>query len=382
MPVTARLTWKDVLFCSGDYRAKFFKIADYFLGGLLCFIIRPADIRPIGLDKDKIRRILIIRPGGIGDAALLIPFIKEAKDIFKNAQIDILAEKRNRGVFLMLKGLIERVYYYDNFNIFFLPVKLKKNDYDIIFDTEQWHNLTALFAYFIRAKIRVGFDTRKQRSKFYTHLAPYSQEDYERDSFLNLLRRLHPGLVIKYTAVPFISLPGNLISWARGFIAADKEVVALCLSAGIPERGWPSRNFQELTNELIAKDYKVLFLGGKKERKLSGMILKGVSKKENILDFVGKTSLSETAALLSLCRLYIGLDSGILHLAYALGLPTISLFGPGIKDKWVPRGAKHIAISANLSCSPCTLFGYTRHCRNPKCMSEIKAEDIGIGDVP
>ncbi len=90
------------------------------------------------------------------------------------------------------------------------------------------------------------------------------------------------------------------------------------------------------------------------------------------LNLAGRTSLAETAAIIKRSELLVCGDSGLLHLAVALGRPTVSLFGPGRQLKWGPRGELHQVINRNLPCSPCTTFGTTPECRfNAKCMGEI-----------
>jgi len=87
--------------------------------------------------------------------------------------------------------------------------------------------------------------------------------------------------------------------------------------------------------------------------------------------------LLETTALFDQAKLLISTDSGILHLGVLCNVPTISLFGSGIADKWAPEGEKHIVINKHLDCSPCTKFGTTPPCPNGKaCMLKIIPEDI------
>ena len=65
----------------------------------------------------------------------------------------------------------------------------------------------------------------------------------------------------------------------------------------------------------------------------------------------------------------------ILHLAVGLGIPTVSLFGPGIAAKWAPRGERHVVINLNLPCSPCTRFGTTPPCPiHARCIQEISVD--------
>ena len=95
------------------------------------------------------------------------------------------------------------------------------------------------------------------------------------------------------------------------------------------------------------------------------------------IDLTGKTSLIDVASLLKQCRLLITADSGMMHIAVAVGTPTVSLFGSGIRKKWAPRGNKHIVLDQRLACSPCTKFGYTPRCRNNvECLSSITTDEV------
>jgi ADP-heptose:LPS heptosyltransferase len=376
MPTEKIPSLKEILFCTGNAKTKLLKIFDYFFGSLLGLVINPPQPKKPEIQPDTIKRILIVRPGGIGDAVLLIPFIKELRSAFPHAEMDILAERRNREIFSLAKDIINEIFIYDNSGLIGLYKKLQKKDYDLIFDTEQWHHLTAIFSYLICKKTRVGFGTNPRRSKFYNVLVPYSHGDYEMQSFLNLLSTGLPSRKISQLVLPFINPPSEQISWAKDLLKGKDKLVAICLSASISQRLWSTDNFRGLIKYLIVGGYQVLLLGGKKEYCLSLKVSEGVDKREDIVNLAGKTTLSQLVAILSLCRFYIGVDSGILHLAYALDIPTISLFGPGIKEKWAPPGEKHIAVGKDLPCSPCTLFGYTPNCRHVQCMKSINLADV------
>lgn len=130
--------------------------------------IIPRILKPGGNDS-KIQKILIIRPGGIGDAVLLLPSLRILKQLFPLSVIDILAEKRNQEIFSFSKE-IRRAYCYDR-GVELL--KCLKNKYDLVIDTEQWHRLSGIVAYLTRASLRVGFDTNERR-KVFTNPVQYS----------------------------------------------------------------------------------------------------------------------------------------------------------------------------------------------------------------
>ena len=86
--------------------------------------------------------------------------------------------------------------------------------------------------------------------------------------------------------------------------------------------------------------------------------------------------MAETAGLVARSRLFIGPDTGLAHLAAAVGVPTVVLFGPGDHLKWGVSDATHAIVRKDLPCSPCSLFGYHKPCRTIACMKEIEVEDV------
>ncbi|MBF0539763.1 MAG: glycosyltransferase family 9 protein, partial [Nitrospirae bacterium] len=88
----------------------------------------------------NMRNVLFIRPGGIGDAVLLLPSISHVKQALPGASIDVLCEGRNAGVFVM-SAAVSRTYLYDRGIDL---IRCLGNHYDVVIDTEQWHCLSAI----------------------------------------------------------------------------------------------------------------------------------------------------------------------------------------------------------------------------------------------
>jgi len=99
-----------------------------------------------------------------------------------------------------------------------------------------------------------------------------------------------------------------------------------------------------------------------------------------ILNYVGKIPLEKSAALIKQSKLFIGPDSGLMHLACAVGTPVIAIFGPGNLQKWRPLGERHAIITENMECSPCTQFGYTvPTCKKSfQCMRNLNLDKIFV----
>jgi ADP-heptose:LPS heptosyltransferase len=124
---------------------------------------------------------------------------------------------------------------------------------------------------------------------------------------------------------------------------------------------------------LAAFGIPVVVVGGSEDRRQGEEIVSGGKG----LNLTGRTSLSETAAVIQRSVLLLSGDSGILHIAVGLDKPTVSLFGPGRARKWAPRGERHIVINKGLSCAPCTTFGTTPPCPiGAKCMGDITVDEV------
>ncbi len=342
------------------------KTADRAVGPFVIRLLK----KPVGFQLLSPKSILIIRPGGIGDAVLLIPAIRAIKKKYPDAQIDVLAEKRNCGVFSLCPE-IRDVYLYDRPKELWTAVR---NGYDVVIDTEQWHRLSAVVARLTKAPVSIGYSTNERR-KLFTHQIPYSHDDYEAESFLHLIEPV-VGKVDFESDRPFLSVPQELTDKARSCLAqlAGRKIIAVFPGGSVPERRWGAERFRKVAMELAGKGYGIVVIGGKEDVADGAVILEGIP---GTIDLCGRLSLSETAEVLKEAELLITGDSGIMHTGYGLGVRTLALFGPGIERKWAPRGSNCSIINKHLDCSPCTKFGYTPQCRkNAECMTLISVEEV------
>lgn len=322
---------------------------------------------PVGTRKSSIRSVLFIRPGGIGDALLLAPAINTFRERFSNAIISVLAEKRNAGAFALIPS-VDRLYIYDCVRD---VGELLKSRYDLIIDTEQWHRLSAVCARILPSSIKIGFATNNRKNMF-TDQVPYSHSDYEAQSFLNLLKPLGIEAQLDYSQ-HFLSLPDEAKNEITKFMEFKSPYVAIFPGASIKERRWGSTKFNDLALRLSSDGILPVIVGGIEDIVSGDAIIKGTCG----LNLAGQTSLQGTAAIIYNSKLLISSDSGVLHIGAGLGVKTVSLFGPGIAEKWAPRGERHIAINRHLPCSPCTVFGTTPKCpAGGRCLEAIDVQDV------
>src|ERR1035437_6472195 len=110
----------------------------------------------------SISSLLLIRPGGIGDAVLLATAIHSIKKNYPQARITILAECRNSGVFRLIPG-VDEVLCYDRLSEFYQALRGR---YDVVIDTEQWHRLSAVVARLTCPPITIGYATNERSRLF------------------------------------------------------------------------------------------------------------------------------------------------------------------------------------------------------------------------
>jgi ADP-heptose:LPS heptosyltransferase len=347
------------------FSPSFLKSFDSLFGRIAARLLTPPLRQSI---PANIAAILIIRPGGIGDAALLAPLITALAKRYPAAVIDVVAEKRNAGVFCLIEG-INTLFLYDR------PADLRaifRQKYDLVIDTEQWHRLSAVVSRLTGAPFSIGFATN-ERSRLFTQTVPYSHDQYEAQSFLNLLQPL--GIEINFNPeTTFLKVPGEASPEIENLSGKqpETEYVTIFPGASISERLWGTEKFRLLAARFRESGILPVVIGGKADEQAGEEIVA-----EGGINFAGRTSLAGSAYLLANSRLLVSGDSGILHIAVGVGVPTVSLFGPGIAAKWAPIGDNNVVIDGKMPCSPCTRFGYTPKCPyQVRCMVDISVEDV------
>jgi ADP-heptose:LPS heptosyltransferase len=314
------------------------------------------------------RSFLLIRPGGIGDAVLLIPAIQAIRAQYPSAKITVLAERRNASAFLLCPE-VNAVLFYDRPSELFSALR---GDYDVVIDTEQWYRLSAVVARMTRAPVLIGYATN-ERSRLFTHPIAYSHDEYEAEMFFRLLDPL--GIQPYRLPVRFLTVPSDAAGTASDLLVSleNKRFVTIFPGASIPERRWGADRFRLVAEMLSAFGIPVVVVGGRDDKGQGETIVSGGVG----LNLAGRTSLTETAGVIDKSSLLLSGDSGVLHMAVGLGRPSVSLFGPGRAKKWAPRGERNCVINKGLPCSPCTTFGTTPPCHDSsRCMKEITVDEV------
>jgi heptosyltransferase II len=234
---------------------------------------------------------------------------------------------------------------------------------------------------------RIGY-ARDARSMLLTNAVPVPKRGeipaHEKFYYLELLRRA--GWIDSIPDDGFIQLrvPEASRNRAAELLAsagARTHALRIAIGAGAAygsAKCWPPGRFAELANHLQAQwDAEVILFGAAGETDVSAAI--GSEMPKPPIDLTGKTAIADFPALLSQCHIFIGNDSGAMHVAAAVGLPTIGIFGPTDPLGTAPVTPRHAIVRQQPYCSPCFL----RHCPiDHRCMTRITPAEVEAAVEP
>ena len=314
------------------------------------------------------QRILFIKLCCIGDVLFSTPTIRAFRKSFPNAHIAYLVGTWTKDVISGNPHVDETII----FDAPYLRVSRIKRVYLTAkciqqlrrkkFDTAVVFHRTAfagLLTYLSNTKHRIGFDYGG-RGVAYTTKVFYDDKMHEVDRYLALAQAV--GVEPAGTDMEMQPTPEahDYVEKLLCDVGVSEGDVFIAMQPGgghnpgavMPIKQWGWENFAELADELADKyNAKAILIGGKMDSNLAEQIL-SVAKNEPI-NFVGRTTFLQLAALQQRCQLFIGGDSGPLHIAAAVGIPTIGLFGPSDPNLVAPRGDKHTYIWKQPNCAPC-----------------------------
>ena len=174
---------------------------------------------------------------------------------------------------------------------------------------------------------------------------------------------------------PVIELRAEAMAWCENFWARHalnrQAVLALSPGSGAREKNWSEEFFLEVVDWWReSTGGTVVLLIGPVEAERGG-----VDRLRQSCVVANELSLSQVAAILGRSDIYLGNDSGISHLAAALGTRTVVIFGPSDARQWAPRGKKVTVVSRRIDCSPCSV-STMKSCPHRACLTELFPETI------
>jgi heptosyltransferase-2 len=341
------------------------------------------------IDAGRVGRILIRANNWIGDVVMISPAVRAIREHFSGARVAILARS------WVLEALRSNPYFddlieYDRDGIHAgaigrlrLVRDLRRRRFDLAVLFQKAFEAAAL-AVLAGARMRVGYATDLRRPLL-THPLPLPDPNaHHVEGFLGIARALGCAIPDPH---PFFHLDAEDREHARALIRAagtpeDALLIALHPGASKPQRAWHAGRFALLGRRLAERlGARIVLLGGPGDGPDLARVAAGMPAGA-LCRLPGVPSLRDMGGVLERCRLFVGNDSGPMHVAAAVGVPTVGIFGPGSPRRTAPlsRTGEVVAVGRDYPCSPCRQ-NFFRECSPSPAGKPFCLEEIGVDEV-
>ncbi|MFZ5773924.1 MAG: glycosyltransferase family 9 protein [Thermodesulfobacteriota bacterium] len=347
----------------------------------------PVLVKGSGQGLGEPAAILLLQLGDIGDVVLTTPCIRSLRTRFPRARLEVAV--RDKAAALLadcpwLDGIIpvrkarggwlgELAGQLD------LARALRRPGFQVAIDLRTGTR-GAILAWLSGASRRLGFYADSEpgwRNHLFTDLLrhDYTPDLHVTDHLLGLLEGF--GIPISHRSPELVVGPGSRAGADRllaEITPGDGPLVAVQPFSLWRYKEWGTEKYVALIRWLLAERCAtVLVTGGPAEQARAEAIARECGS--GCHNLAGRTSLSLYAALLQQCRLFIGVDSAGLHIAAAVGTPTVSLFGPSSAVSWAPVGPGHRVVQKDFPCLPCREKG-CGNSEKSRCLDELSVAEV------
>jgi heptosyltransferase-2 len=337
-------------------------------------------ICPGGPYRDNAMKIIIIRFSSLGDCVLLCPLAAYLKA--QGAQEVTVVTKRAYAELFAAASGVDRVVAFDPASglggLLRIAAEHRDRGYRVIDAHNNWRSRVLSW--------RLGRVDGRFHKHYRERLALIV---FKRPAQLPSILKQYGALATSVGFPPAKLHPGGIEVPARYLAEADDRLgsgghpwVAVAPGSRWPAKRWPVEKYFELVRRLVrVKGYRVLLMGDEYDRTVTSPIADALEEDgESCVDITGKTSLLASAGYLSRCVGFVGNDSGLMHMAEAVGVPVVALFGPTVETfGYYPSLAVSKTVERDLRCRPCSRNG-SRPCikMNHECLSDITVDAVEV----
>ncbi len=305
----------------------------------------------------------------MGDTVLLSAIVADLRAAFPESSILFFCGESNWEVARMIPGL-DRVIPAPASNPFAAVRAIRSRDLDVLLDFGHWPRWDAFLAAISRARFTVGFDTPGQyRGRAYDMAVPHSVDVHALGNYRTLLHAI--GVATHH--LPALIAPPPIQESPRAYAVfhlwpggTRKDV-----------KRWPVENWLRLAGDFARWGFDVVLTGARPDQSANDafIALTGRTWRGRMRN-AGGAKLPLTAAILANARVVVSVDTGVMHMASALGAPLVALHGPTSARRWGPFGERAVAIEATLPGCGYIHFGWERASGRPACMESIRYETV------
>jgi heptosyltransferase-2 len=335
----------------------------------------------------EFRNILVRATNWVGDTVMSVPALHALREQFPSARISILARP-------WVASLYERESFCDELIAYQAPAgwkglgqkwelasDLRRRRFDCAILFQNAFESAAL-VWMARIPVRIGYD-RDARGWLLTHPVPVPLTDevprHQRFYYLELLKRAK--LIDSYSPEAYVALSAAPSAAERGrkrFLERGLTGAVIGVSPGAAYGGakrWLPERFADAALQIASESSaSVAVFGSKEERSICEVVSQRVEGAGVLcVNFAGLTTLEEFIELAAACQVFLTNDSGPMHIASSLGVPTVAIFGATDDKATGPTGVNTRVVRQAVECSPCLL----RECPiDHRCMLRVSADRV------
>ncbi len=344
-------------------------------------------VQAFKIQPDKAKKILVRGPNWIGDAVMCVPAVEAIRQAFPDSEISLLVRPAIGELFIGHPS-VHHIVVYDHQGIHAgwrgklrLAASLRKGRYDLALFFQNAFE-AALLGVLAGIPLRYGYATDGRKLLLTHPVALNSMHTvHQVHYYMDLLGPLGQET---FTPKPMLHVSPEEQARAdrllqEGGIQASEVIIGLNPGSvyGGAKRWLPER-FAAVADRLIGElrqqvpsSVRCLIVGGSGEEVLGEAVAQRMGSNPLVLS--GRTSLGELKAILQRCHLFVTNDTGPMHMANALGVPVVAVFGPTDPATTAPYNALHTIARNPVGCSPCFL----RECPiDHRCMTSISTDQV------
>ena len=321
------------------------------------------------------KKMLIVKPSSLGDVVHSLPFLNSMKRCFPKAEIHWVIAKGLEGLLedhpmidkliIINKDLWKKLSQTGNTlkEIRELFKQLRHEKYDMVVDLQGLLR-SGLITLATHAPLRIGFSEAREGSRFfYTKKVKAGKDIHAVDRYMKVAEEL--GCDVNDRVFPFPL--SNSVAHETGKQANLGPYAVLVPGARWKTKIWPAESFGKVASMLPLRS---VIVGARADRTIADAVVSHSGEKA--VSLAGETSLRELIEIMRTAEVVITNDSGPMHIAAALNIPVIALFGPTSPAKTGPYGRGHVVLQSQAVCVPC----FKRECRDMQCMKDITPEAV------
>lgn len=325
-------------------------------------------------------KILIIKWSALGDIILSLPAMKAVRKKFPNAYIIVLTSVAGRQI-------LDRYNYADEYIIYenkkwlngykeLLSVSKAARDLriDLVLDLQN-NRKSHLTAFMSLARRRIGYKSGKMDFLLNEGISGAKERLSPIQHQFKLLKALE---IEEEEKTALRLLPNDKdnkeieLLLKEAWIGQNQPLIGINFASSIRwhTKRWPLEFYAKLCDLLAQKGIRVIITGAINEREQAKELISLTCSKP--INAAGKTTIMQLAALIKKCKVFVTGDSAPMHIAAAVGIPFVALFGPTDPKRHLESYERYELIYKNLDCSPC----YRSKCPSRKCIKNITPEEV------